>query len=236
MKTFIKYLIEKIEMKAPAKPRYNKNKYNEISSNWTTAKGNRVNLSFEPAYDRIYDDIYDVVFSVNGNIGEDVTRSQDKEILQTVLHQIKHIIDENDIQAFMFSAYNDTMDNKLIGKLIKPFIARHKELMQKYMHEPIGNGLYHIGMCYPSLNHLEWRDKLLKAINEILSYKDLPNDVRAYVTDLKPVAEQIYQSELNPDAPNRRLAIYKRLLSQYLGSEWVVTEKKKDTILVRKSS
>lgn len=234
MKTFTQYLIEKIEMKAPSKERHEKNENGNIVRHWTTSKGNRIGLEFLDAGDGWYE----VSFVVNDSTTEDITRSSDREILQTLLYQIKKTIDENDIDNFTFDAWYDGMDVKSVSKMLKPYSSELAQYIKKYKSDySISPELKRILSYFPYANETHYVNQNIRRINHLLNYPDLDNDFKQFLEKLKTVMLKLFDmidsGEVH-NAPNRRLAIYKRLMSQYLGPEWKVEPKGRNGMRARK--
>lgn len=236
MKTFIQYLLEKIEMKAPAKEHHKKFGGGNIRRNWTTSKGNIVELEFQ------HDNFggYDVSFVVNNSTTEDITRSSDREILQTLLYQIKKTIDENDIQKFSFEAWYDSMDIKSISKMLRPYSLELSKYLKKYEFDySIGPELKTILSYFPYANESHYLYLNIKRIDRLLNHPDLDATCKQFLEKLKLLMNRLLNmidsgESSNNDTPNRRLAIYKRFLSQYLGPEWKIEPKGKNGINAKK--
>ncbi len=235
MKRFTEYLMEKVGMKLPSSNI--KKSSDDLHYSWTTAKGNRVNLFFDPDADGVYD----VSFTVNDRSQEDVARSSDREILQTVLYQIKKTIDDYNITKFSFEAWSDAMDVKNISKLTKPYYTKLTQLYKKYENDySVSGSLYTILRNFPELHRYDYVLSSIKQTNILLSYTDLDDQLRDFLNTLKDMFNKILDMMDNnssqSDATNRRLIIYKRFLSQYLGPEWKITPKGKDTIVATKTN
>lgn len=239
MKSFTQYLIEKIEMKAPPEqPVVTSDDDNRnINTAWTTSKGNKIYLVFEPDLDKT---TYDVSFTVNGRTTEDITRSPDREILQTILHQIKKTIDDHNITKFSFEAWSDSLDVKNISKLVRPYYIKLSQYNEKYKSDySVSGPLYRILRNFADLHRNDYLISCLKQINTLLSYTDLDDDLRKFLESFKIVIDQIMDindSNGSKSNTNRRLVIYKRFLSQYLGPEWKISPKGKDSIVATKNN
>lgn len=238
MKTFTQYLIEKIEMKAPSQDHYGKDSGGDLTSHWTTSKGNRVALEFE------HDNFggYDISFVVNDSTTEDITRSSDREILQTLLYQIKKIIDKNNIEKFSFEAWYDGMDVKSVSKMLKPYSAELSEYIKKYQSDySIGPELKTILSYFPYSNELHYVNQNIRRINMLLNHPDIDMKFKQFLQKLKLLMNRLLDiidsgEASNYNAPNRRLTIYKRFLSQYLGPEWKIEPKGRNGVSAQKIS
>jgi len=236
MKTFFQYITEKVEMRAPS----NVTKRGDddyASYSWTTTKGNRVDLMFDK-FSLTDGKYYDIGFSVNGSMNEDPTRSHDREIFQTILYQIKKVISErNDINGFTFIAYSDVFDIKEISKIIKPYYKKMIEFADKYKKDhPEVRDLYLIAKQFNNLRGISEINSMLYDINATLGYKNTPDEIKTFLEEFKQVLNKIADMIQSDDVQlvNRRLGVYKKFMSQYLGNDWAVTPKGRSGILAKK--
>lgn len=223
-------------MKAPSHET-SMNDDGRILRKWTTSKGNRVALEFQ----RGNRGNYDISFVVNNSTTEDITRSSDREILQTVLYQIKKTIDENGIDKFSFDAWNDSFDDKSISKMINPYASELALYIKKYKSDySIGLQLERILQYFPYMNELSYVEQALRRINHLLNYPDLDSKFEQFLQKMKLLMQRLLEiiesgESSSQSSPNRRLAIYKRFLSQYLGPEWSIEPKGRNGIYAIKS-
>lgn len=237
MKTFIQYITEKVEMRVPSNVIKHDDDDDYITYTWTTTKGNRVDLMFDK-FSLADGKYYDIGFSVNGSMNEDPTRSHDREIFQTILYQIKKVISErNDINGFTFIAYADAFDIKEISKIIKPYHKKMIELADRYKNDhPEVRDLYLIAKQFNNLRDIHGINSMHYDINATLSYKNTPDEIKTFLEEFKQVLNKIADTIQSGDVQlvNRRLGVYKKFMSQYLGNDWVVKQKGRSGILAKK--
>lgn len=237
MKTFIQYITEKVEMRAPSNVTKHDDDDDYITYTWTTTKGNRVDLMLDRfnSADGVY---YDIGFSVNGSMNEDPTRSHDREIFQTILYQIKKVISAlDDIKGFTFIAYTDVFDIKEISKIVKPYHKKMIELADKYKKDhPEVRDLYSMAKQFNNLRYIPSINAMYYDINVVLDYENVPDEIKTFLEEFKQVLNKIADMIQSGDVQlvNRRLGVYKKFMSQYLGKDWVVTPKGRSGILAKK--
>lgn len=223
-------------MKAPSQAHQSGDE--TLTSHWTTSKGNKVSLEFDP------DNYggYDIAFNVNDSTTEDITRSSDREILQTLLYQIKKTIDENDIRKFSFEAWYDGMDVKSIAKMLRPYATELTGFIKKYKSDySIAPFLETILSYFPYSNESHYVNQNIKRINQLLNHPEKDDKLNNFLERLKLLMTRLLDiidsgEASNYNAPNRRLAIYKRFLSQYLGPEWKIEPKGRNGVFAKKIS